>query len=73
MKVYDSEKRGQYGEEFLKLIQHIRSIRKKVDSPALESCLREMEYANYVALMYLGIEDSVSPETWDEIPVTSNL
>lgn len=65
--MYNSEKRVQYGEEFLHLIQHIRDLRQQVDSPALESCLREMEYANYLALMYLGVEDSVSPETWDEM------
>lgn len=61
---YDSAKRTEYGERFLTLIHQIRALRCDVDSPALESCLREMEYANFFALMYLGAEDSVSPEAW---------
>lgn len=63
---YDSAKRAGYGERFLALIQEVRALRSEVDSPALESCLREMEYANFFALMHLGVEDAVSPEAWDE-------
>ncbi len=63
---YNSAKRAEYGERFLGLIREIRQLRQEVDSPALESCLREMEYANFFALVYLGVEDAVSPEAWDE-------
>lgn len=63
---YDSAKRTGYGERFLDLIRQVRALRRDVDSPALESCLREMEYANFFALMHLGMEDAASPETWDE-------
>lgn len=63
---YDSAKREVYGERFLGLIGEIRSLRHDVDSPALESCLREMEYANFFALVHLGMEDAVSPEEWSQ-------
>jgi hypothetical protein len=63
---YDAAKRAEYGERFLALIRQVRALRRDVDSPALESCLREMEYANFFALMHLGVEDAVSPEAWDE-------
>jgi hypothetical protein len=65
--VYNFEKREEYGLKFLEVIRQIRELRNQVDSPALESCLREMEYANYFALIYLGMEDGASPETWDEL------
>lgn len=63
---YDFAKREEYGERFLALIDQIRSFRQDVDSPALESCLREMEYANFFALVHLGMEDAVSPEEWSQ-------
>lgn len=63
---YDFEKRQEFGQRFLRLIGQIRELRKDVDSPALESSLREMEYTNYLALVYLGMEEGVSPETSDE-------
>lgn len=66
MSAYDMEKRAGYGGEFLELLRRIRGLRREMDSPALESCLREMEYAGFLALMYLGMEDGVSPESWDE-------
>lgn len=66
MNAYDSDKRREYGEKFLDLIGQVRRLRQEVDSPALESCLREMEYANFFALVHLGMEDAASPETWDE-------
>ncbi len=66
MNAYDLDKRREYGEKFLDLIGQVRRLRQEVDSPALESCLREMEYANFFALVHLGMEDAASPETWDE-------
>lgn len=66
MSVHDSEKRANYGEEFLQIVRQVRVLRRKVDSPALESCLREMEYAGFFALMHLGMEDAVSPDSRDE-------
>ena len=66
MSIFETAKRREYGETFLDLIQQIRRFRREVDSPALESCLREMESANFFALMHLGMEDAISPDSQDE-------
>jgi len=63
---YDEEKRKKYGEKLRQMLREIRNFRNEVDSPAIESSLREMEYAAYQALMYVGMEEGCSPETWDE-------
>lgn len=66
MSAYDADKRAEYGEEFLQIVRQVRELRREMDSPALESCLREMEYAGFFALMHLGMEDAVTPDSRDE-------
>ncbi len=43
----------------------LRSVRDDTDSPAIESCVREMEVQCHMALAYLGIVESIFPDVAD--------
>ncbi len=42
--------------------RELREIRQETDSPAVDSCLREMGVYLYNALLYLGDPDEITPE-----------
>ncbi len=52
--------------EMLKRVRDdLRAVRNDTDSPAIESCVREMEVQCHMALAYLGIVESIFPDALD--------
>lgn len=42
--------------------EELRLVRRETDSPAVDSCLREMDVYLYNALLYLGDPEEIAPE-----------
>ncbi len=42
--------------------EQLREMRRQTDSPAVDTCLREMGVYLYNALLYLGDPEEITPE-----------